>query len=36
MSHYDVRLRRRAALAIRKIDPQEAGRLHLPGILALP
>ena len=35
-SHYDIRMRRAAAIAMRKIDPQEAARLHLPGILALP
>jgi HEAT repeat protein len=29
-------LRRAAAIAIRKIDPQEAKRLNLPGILAVP
>jgi len=32
----DIGKRRAAAAAIRKIDPQEAARLHLPGILALP
>jgi len=28
--------RRAAAIAIRRIDPAEAGRLNLPGVLALP
>lgn len=28
--------RRAAAIAIRKIDPREADRLELPGVLALP
>ncbi len=32
----DIRLRRAAAIAIRKIDAEEATRLHLPGILARP
>jgi HEAT repeat protein len=35
-THEDAFLRRSAAIAIRKIDPQEAAQLHLPGILALP
>jgi len=35
-THNDIRQRRAAAIAIRKIDPQQAARLHLPGILALP
>ncbi len=32
----DNGLRRAAAIAIRKIDPQEAERLNLPGVLAVP
>jgi hypothetical protein len=32
----EIIYRRMAAIAIRKIDPQEAAKLHLPGILALP
>jgi HEAT repeat protein len=35
-SDQDIHFRRMAAIAIRKIDPQEAAKLHLPGILALP
>lgn len=31
----DIRLRRKAAIAIRKIDPAEAARLGLPGVLAV-
>jgi hypothetical protein len=31
-----VRLRREAAIAIRKIDPEEYKRLCLPGTLVLP
>ena len=32
----EIMCRRMAAIAIRKIDPQEAARLRLPGLLAVP
>jgi len=35
-SDQDINLRRMAAIAIKRIDPQEAARLRLPGFLALP
>jgi HEAT repeat protein len=35
-SDQEIMYRRMAAIAIRKIDPQEAARRQLPGILALP
>jgi HEAT repeat protein len=35
-SESDLAIRRMAAIAIRKIDPQEAAKLHVPGFLALP
>jgi HEAT repeat protein len=35
-SDTDVHLRRKAAIAIKKIDPRLADKLQLPGLLALP